>query len=55
MEPQYTPHISLLYDDQCMAEQAVETIGWTVREFVLVHSLLGQGQHVPLAHWPLQA
>lgn len=50
----YTPHVTLLYGDLLVAEQAVETINWTAREFVLVHSLLGQGVHVPLARWALR-
>lgn len=53
VERQYTPHVTLLYDDHPVVEQPVETIGWRVREFVLVHSLLGQGLHVPLARWSL--
>jgi 2'-5' RNA ligase len=50
----FTPHATLLYDDCLVTEQVVETIGWTVHEFVLVHSLLGRGLHVPLARWPLR-
>lgn len=50
----YNPHVTLLYDDCCVAEQPVETVGWTAHEFVLVHSLLGQTRHVPLARWTLQ-
>jgi 2'-5' RNA ligase len=46
--------MTLLYDDRSVAEQAVETIGWTAREFVLVHSLLGQTRHIPLGRWPLR-
>lgn len=53
-KPGYTPHVTLLYDDCSVAEQAVETICWTAREFVLVHSLIGQTLHVPLARWPLR-
>ena len=53
-KPGYTPHVTLLYDDRSVAEQAVETISWTAREFVLVHSLLGQTRHVALARWPLR-
>lgn len=53
-KPGYTPHVTLLYDDRSVAEQAVETICWTAREFVLVHSLIGQTLHVPLARWPLR-
>ena len=53
-KPGYTPHVTLLYDDRCVAEQAVETISWTAHELVLVHSLLGQTRHVALARWPLR-
>jgi RNA 2',3'-cyclic 3'-phosphodiesterase len=53
-KPAYTPHVTLLYDDRCVAEQTVEAIGWTAHEFVLVHSLIGQSRHVPLARWPLR-
>lgn len=48
----YAPHVTLLYDDRCIAEQAVDTVRWNVREFVLVRSLLGRTQHVPLARFP---
>lgn len=50
---QFNPHVTLLYDDRLVAEQPVETIGWAVNELVLVHSLLGRKQHVPLGRWPL--
>jgi RNA 2',3'-cyclic 3'-phosphodiesterase len=51
----FTPHLTLLYDDRCVENHAIETIAWTAREFVLVHSLLGRTRHVPLARWPLRA
>ncbi len=50
----YAPHVTLLYDERGIDEQAVETVGWAVHEFVLVHSLLGRTRHVPLARWPLR-
>jgi 2'-5' RNA ligase len=50
---QFTPHVTLLYDGVQVEERAVEPIRWIVREFVLVHSLLGQTRHVPLARWSL--
>jgi len=53
LERQYTPHLTLLYDDRNVAPQTVESIHWTVREFVLVHSLLGRTQHTPLGRWQL--
>jgi len=51
----YTPHVTLLYDTQRVVQQAVETVAWTVREFVLVHSLLGQTRHIALMRWSLSA
>ena len=52
-EPPYNPHVTLLYDEGEIADQSVEEIRWTVREFVLVRSLYGQGRHLPLVRWPL--
>jgi RNA 2',3'-cyclic 3'-phosphodiesterase len=50
----FTPHMTLLYDDRVVGEQIVEPVSWRVQEFVLVHSLLGRTQHIPLGRWPLR-
>jgi 2'-5' RNA ligase len=48
------PHVALLYDDAVVPETVLrEPIVWTVRDFVLLHSLYGQGRHRHLARWPL--
>lgn len=52
--PQFTPHVTLLYDEALVPAHAVEPVRWRVEEFVLVHSLLGQSRHVPLARWALR-
>jgi 2'-5' RNA ligase len=49
----YTPHVTLLYDDQLLPPTQVPAIGWTATEMVLVHSLLGETRHVHLERWPL--
>ena len=49
----FTPHVTLLYDDRSVAETPVEPVRWTAREFVLMHSLLGQTKHVALARFSL--
>lgn len=49
----FTPHTTLLYDDQLVPMQPVAPITWTVHEWVLVDSRIGQSTHVPLARWPL--
>jgi len=53
-EAGFTPHVTLLYDDRAVQEQAVEPVSWMVREFVLVHSLIGQTRHIVLGRWPLR-
>ncbi|MEP9375228.1 2'-5' RNA ligase family protein [Aquabacter sp. CN5-332] len=53
--PYLTPHMTLLYDTRHVEMRPVGPVEWTAREFVLVHSLLGQGKHIPLGRWPLAA
>ena len=48
------PGMTLLYGDREIKEEAIEPIDWTVREFVLVHSLLGRNRYSALARWPLR-
>jgi RNA 2',3'-cyclic 3'-phosphodiesterase len=50
---QFTPHITLSYDCRRIEEQFIEPIRWTVRDFVLVHSLRGKTMHIPLERWHL--
>lgn len=49
----YTPHLTLLYGDRRVDERPIEPITWPVQDFVLVHSLIGQGQYTILGRWPL--
>lgn len=49
----FTPHMTLLRDEQLLPEQPIDPIVWTARKFVLVHSLLGRTTHHHLAHLPL--
>ena len=48
---EFTPHVTLMYAEHDVEEHPIEPIGWTVNEFVLIHSMRG---HVHLAQWPLQ-
>ena len=46
LQRNFTPHLTLLYGDRMLpAPIPVEPITWTVREVVLVHSLLGKTEH----------
>ena len=53
-DKQFVPHVTLLYDGQVAAAQAIDPIGWTVDRFVLVQSKLGQTQHIVLGSWDLR-
>jgi 2'-5' RNA ligase len=52
----FTPHMTLLYDEQIVSQHVVETVRWRVSELVLVHSLRRRGpnRHIHLARWPLR-
>lgn len=54
-EPAFVPHVTLLYDALTIAPQPIEPFGWTVREFLLIHSLLGRTEYRVLGRWPLPA
>ena len=46
----FTPHVTLLFDDREVEEHPAGPVRWTVSEVVLIHSL---GGHEHLARWPL--
>ncbi|MGN2243745.1 RNA 2',3'-cyclic phosphodiesterase [Frateuria sp. GZRR33] len=54
-ERAFVPHLTLLYDASMVAPRPVEPLGWTVREFLLIHSLLGRTEYRVLGRWPLGA
>ncbi|MBB5575298.1 MULTISPECIES: 2'-5' RNA ligase family protein [Rhizobium] len=50
----FEPHMTLLYRGHLIPEVILdEPVTWTVRDFVLVHSLQGEGEHKHLCYWPL--
>ncbi len=53
LKSDFTPHVTLRYDTASVPIQPVPPIAWTVREFVLVHSLVGKTEHRILGRWPL--
>jgi 2'-5' RNA ligase len=50
---EFKPHITLLRDEKRASPAPIAPIAWTVRDVVLVHSLLGKTTHVHLGRWPL--
>jgi hypothetical protein len=48
----FNPHVTLLHAERNVEEYPIEPMGWTVNEFVLIHSMHG---HVRLARRPLRA
>ena len=49
----FQPHITLTYDPVRVKPRAVEPIAWTVKDLVLIHSMLGKTTHSHLGRWPL--
>src|SRR5689334_15417567 len=49
----FKSHLTLYYGPKRFTRD-IDPIGWSVREFVLVHSLIGRGKYVPLARWSLR-
>ncbi|HET7086349.1 MAG TPA: hypothetical protein VFI23_16365 [Rhizomicrobium sp.] len=49
----FTPHITLHWADRRVEAYPVAPIAWTVTEFVLIASEVGQSRHMILDHWQL--
>ena len=49
-----TPHMTLLYANQKIVAAPVDPVEWIVRDFVLIHSLVGESRYVRLGQWRLQ-
>lgn len=45
--------MTLSYRAIRIADTPIELINFTIREFVFVNSLVGQGRHVVLSRWQL--
>lgn len=50
----FTPHMTLFYGAPVMASETVAAVKWTATDFVLIHSIFGEGRHVRLGRWPLR-
>lgn len=48
------PHMTLMRSETILRARRLEPIAWTVREVVLVHSLLGKATHRPVGKLPLR-
>ena len=49
----FNPHMTLAYREAPPFCQMVTPFAWSVQQFVLIHSLLGQTRHEPIASWEL--
>ncbi|HEY1124611.1 MAG TPA: 2'-5' RNA ligase family protein [Sphingobium sp.] len=57
MRPQwrFNPHVTLVYHRGEPVVRPVENLGWPVRDFVLVESVVGLTRHRILGRWTLSA
>jgi 2'-5' RNA ligase len=51
----FSPHITLLYTQQKIADRRIDPISWTVNEFVLIDSIQGETTHNLIKRFPLRA
>lgn len=48
------PHVTINYTDDRQGNRAIEPIGWTVDQILLVESVVGQARHVEHGRWVLR-
>ena len=53
VEPHFTPHLTLFYDNTPIEPQPCAVPGWDAADFHLLASLQGQSRHVDLGRWAL--
>jgi 2'-5' RNA ligase len=46
--------MTLLYTDTFVERQAIAPVRWQVKEFLLIHSFVGEGRQEILGRWPLR-
>ena len=51
----FNPHVTLSYDFSDVPERTIDSIGWTVRQFVLIESLLGEHRHIERGRWSIRS
>jgi len=49
-----TPHMTMLYDPQLVAEHPIQPISWTATRFALILSHVGLGHHQWIKEWNLR-
>ena len=54
IDPAFNPHVTLSYDFSDAPEHIIEPISWTVRQFVLIESLLGRHRHIERGCWSIR-
>lgn len=50
----FSQHITLYYRSGAPFSQIIGGYGWPVEELLLIHSLVGAGEHRVLGRWPLR-
>jgi 2'-5' RNA ligase len=52
--PSFTPHMTLFRHKCDLGDRFFDDIDWTVRDFMLIHSVHGESRHELLGRWPLR-
>lgn len=51
----FTPHMTLSYDPRRVAAQAIDPIGFMVKDLYLIHSKLWLSEYEVIGRWPLRS
>jgi 2'-5' RNA ligase len=51
---EFVPHVTLFYAPFTLPPRMIEPVTFTVREFCLIHSIVGETRYEQLGTWPLR-
>jgi 2'-5' RNA ligase len=54
LQGRFAPHVTAAYGGQAQPERMIDPIVWTVDDFVLIDSHVGETRHEIVGRWPLR-
>jgi 2'-5' RNA ligase len=55
LDYRFDPHLTLSYKPDGRGHEFIEPIHWTITDFLLIESVVGETRHVELGRWPLRS
>lgn len=54
LQGRFNPHVTVAYGSRAIAETEIDPVAWTVEDFVLIDSVVGETRHIEVGRWPLR-